>query len=98
MACQPFGLMLRGRRSLAISAARLGLGTALGQRVMARADLEAGQLIALSSVSVRLGHPYCAFMPPAKADRADIAALVDLLTKTVPQAYDKEARFDRFQV
>ncbi|WP_246501734.1 hypothetical protein [Mesorhizobium caraganae] len=48
---------------------------------MARADLEAAQLIALSSVSMRLGHPYCAFMPPAKADRADIAALVDLLTK-----------------
>ncbi len=69
MACQPFGLMLRG------------LGTALRQRVMARADLEAAQLIALSSVSMRLGHPYCAFMPPAKADRADIAALVDLLTK-----------------
>lgn len=45
---------------------------------MAHADLEAGRLIALSSVSVRLGHPYCAFMPPAKADRADVAGLVDV--------------------
>jgi len=73
-----------GLSSLAISAARLGLGIALGQRVMARADLEAGRLIALSAVSVRLGHPYCAFMPPAKADRADVAGLVALLSKTAP--------------
>ncbi|RVD56278.1 LysR family transcriptional regulator [Mesorhizobium sp. M2D.F.Ca.ET.185.01.1.1] len=68
-----------GLSSLAIGAARLGLGIALGQRVMARADLEAGRLIALSSVSIRLGQPYCAFMLPAKAERADIAGLVELL-------------------
>ncbi|MGX5801317.1 LysR substrate-binding domain-containing protein [Bradyrhizobium sp. Arg314] len=68
-----------GLSSLAIGAARLGLGIALGQRVMASADLEAGRLIALSSVSVRLGQPYCAFMLPAKAERADIAGLVELL-------------------
>ncbi|CCV12261.1 LysR substrate-binding domain-containing protein [Mesorhizobium sp. STM 4661] len=68
-----------GLSSLAIASARLGLGIALGQRVMARADLEAGRLIALSSVSVRLGQPYCAFMAPAKAERADVAGLVELL-------------------
>ncbi|MDX8524323.1 LysR substrate-binding domain-containing protein [Mesorhizobium sp. MSK_1335] len=68
-----------GLSSLAIGAARLGLGIALGQRVMADADLEAGRLIALSSVSVRLGQPYCAFMLPAKAERADVAGLVELL-------------------
>ena len=68
-----------GLSSLAIGAARLGLGIALGQRVMANADLEAGRLIALSSVAVRLGQPYCAFMLPAKAERADIAGLVELL-------------------
>ncbi|WP_352580758.1 LysR substrate-binding domain-containing protein [Mesorhizobium sp. M0088] len=73
-----------GLSSLAIASARLGLGIALGQRVMARADLEAGRLIALSSVSVRLGHPYCAFMPPAKADRADVAGLVELLSRATP--------------
>ncbi|BCH11252.1 LysR family transcriptional regulator [Mesorhizobium sp. 131-3-5] len=73
-----------GLSSLAIASARLGLGIALGQRVMAQADLEAGRLIALSSVSVRLGNPYCAFMPPAKADRADVAALVGLLVNTAP--------------
>ncbi|TPK91850.1 LysR substrate-binding domain-containing protein [Mesorhizobium sp. B2-4-17] len=73
-----------GLSSLAIASARLGLGIALGQRVMAQADLKAGRLIAPSPVSVRLGHPYCAFMPPAKADRADVAALVGLLVKTAP--------------
>lgn len=73
-----------GLSSLAIGAARLGLGIALGQRIMAGADLEAGRLIALSPVSVRLGQPYCAFMLPAKAERADIAGLVALLNKTAP--------------
>ncbi len=68
-----------GLSSLAIGAARLGLGIALGQRVMAAADIDAGRLIALSSVSVRLGQPYCAFMLPAKAERADVAGLVELL-------------------
>ncbi|MDX8516801.1 LysR substrate-binding domain-containing protein [Mesorhizobium sp. VK23D] len=75
-----------GLSSLAIGAARLGLGMALGQRIMAADDLEAGRLIALSPVSVRLGQPYCAFMPAAKADRADVAGLIDLLTKTAPDA------------
>jgi LysR family glycine cleavage system transcriptional activator len=84
-----------GLSSLAISAARLGLGVALGQRVMARADLEAGRLIALSSVSVRLGHPYCAFMPTAKADRADVAGLVALLSKTAPSVWEPRAPQNR---
>ncbi|MFW8691290.1 MULTISPECIES: hypothetical protein [Mesorhizobium] len=73
-----------GLSSLAIASARLGLGIALGQRVMAQADLEAGRLIAPSAVSVCLGHPYCAFKPPAKADRADVAALVGLLVNAAP--------------
>ncbi|MDX8530925.1 LysR substrate-binding domain-containing protein [Mesorhizobium sp. VK25A] len=75
-----------GLSSLAIGAARLGLGIALGQRVMANADLEAGRLIALSSVAVRLGQPYCAFMLPAKAERSDIAGLVALLASNPREA------------
>lgn len=71
-----------GLSSLAIVSARLGLGIALGQRAMARADLEEGRLIALSSISVRLGHPYCAFMARTKAERADVASLVGLLGET----------------
>ncbi|RWG91175.1 LysR substrate-binding domain-containing protein [Mesorhizobium sp.] len=84
-----------GLSSLAIGAARLGLGVALGQRIMAAADLEAGRLIALSPVSVRLGQPYCAFMLPAKAERADIAGLVGLLSKTAPPAWEPGAPSDR---
>ena len=78
----------RGRRvglsSLAISAARLGLGIALGQRVLARADIEAGRLIALSSASIRLGQPYCAFVPPAKRQRSDVVGLIELLKADTP--------------
>lgn len=80
-----------GLSSLAIGAARLGLGIALGQRVMASADLEAGRLIALSSVSVRLGQPYCAFMLPAKAERADIAGLVALLGSSPGKSADRSS-------
>ncbi|QEN85301.1 LysR family transcriptional regulator [Labrys sp. KNU-23] len=68
-----------GLSSLAITTARLGLGIALGQRALARADLEEGRLVTLSTESVRLGYPYCAFMLPAKANRQDVAALVRLL-------------------
>lgn len=75
-----------GLSSLAISAARLGLGIALGQRVLARADLEAGRLIALSSTSVRLGQPYCAFVPPAKIQRSDVSCLIELLKADAPAA------------
>jgi LysR family glycine cleavage system transcriptional activator len=80
-----------GLSSLAISSARLGLGISLGQRVLARADLESGRLIALSSTSVRLGHPYCAFVPPAKIDRADINGLMELL-KAGTSAINPQAR------
>jgi LysR family glycine cleavage system transcriptional activator len=73
-----------GLSSLAIASARLGLGVALGQRAMARADLEAGRLLALSPIVVRLGQPYCAFIPPAKAERTDVTALVELLMQTAP--------------
>lgn len=78
----------RGRRvglsSLAITSAKLGLGVALGQRAMARADLEAGRLIALTSVTLELGHPYCAFVSSVKAERADIKRLVALLSDDTP--------------
>ena len=68
-----------GLSSLAISAARSGLGIALGQRVLARPDLEAGRLIALSSVALSLGHSYCAFLPNPKVQRKEIETLLKLL-------------------
>jgi LysR family glycine cleavage system transcriptional activator len=68
-----------GLSSLAIAAARLGLGIALGQKTLAREDLETGRLIALSSASLPLGHAYCAFFAHEKADRAEVQSLIELL-------------------
>lgn len=70
-----------GLSSLSISLARLGCGIALGQKTLARADLESGRLIALSSSSLRLGHAYCAFVPAAKGKRADVRRLLALLSE-----------------
>jgi len=73
----------RGRRvglsSLAISSARMGLGVALAQKEMARPDLEAGRLIALSPKAIQLGHPYCAFVRKSKTPRKDLGRLLELL-------------------
>ncbi len=63
-----------GLSSLAISAAQLGLGVALGQRVLARGGLEAGRLIALSPFSARLGYAYCAFVPRSRLGRPEVAS------------------------
>ena len=68
-----------GLSTLAIAAARHGLGVALGQRSLARVDLEADRLIALSPVSLSVGQPYVAFSPPPRADRPLVRALLDLL-------------------
>ncbi len=75
-----------GLSILAVSSARLGLGVALGQTIMARADLEAGRLIALSSTPIRLGHAYCAFVPAAKVNRAEVKTLVELLSEDSPKS------------
>jgi len=68
-----------GLSSLSVSMARLGLGIALGHRLIAQADLNAGRLIALSQVSLPLGHPYCAFVSAAKKNRKDINRMMGLL-------------------
>ncbi|MFV3307708.1 LysR substrate-binding domain-containing protein [Pseudomonas sp. NY15181] len=68
-----------GLSSLSVSLARLGLGIALGHRLIAQTDLDAGRLIALSPVSLPLGHPYCAFVPTTKKGRKDIVQMMGLL-------------------
>lgn len=73
-----------GLSSLAITAAREGLGIALAQRMLTRADLESGRLIALSSVGLRLGHPYHGFFPPARARRTEITELLQFLRDKRP--------------
>ncbi|EIK95511.1 LysR family transcriptional regulator [Pseudomonas sp. M47T1] len=68
-----------GLSSLSVTLARLGMGIALGQKVIAKRDLEAGRLIALSTASLRLGHGYCGFVPAAKRGRVDVQRLLTLL-------------------
>lgn len=40
--------------------------------------------MALSSASIRLGQPYCAFVPPAKRQRSDVVGLIELLKADTP--------------
>lgn len=68
-----------GFSSLAIAAAREGVGIALAQRMLTRSDLEAGRLIALSSVGLRLGHPYQAFLPPSQKRGKQVEEFLELL-------------------
>lgn len=68
-----------GSSALALDLAREGLGVALGQRMLARDDLAAGALVALSEVSLPLGHGYCLAFPPAKAQKRHLAGLVNWL-------------------
>lgn len=68
-----------GLSSLAGAAARAGLGVALAQRMLVRADLEEGRLIALAESGLKLGHPYHAFVAPERARRKEMAELLDLM-------------------
>lgn len=60
---------------LALDFARGGLGVALGQRLMAEDDLQAGRLVALSAVSIPLGHPYSLVHPRGRARKAGLQKL-----------------------
>lgn len=67
--------------SAALEFARLGMGMALGQRMLARREIEAGLLVAPSGIALPLGEAYCAVSPPARSGRAGLAALVDWLSE-----------------
>lgn len=71
-----------GRSSLVLDLAREGLGVALAQRMMAARDLADGRLVALSDVTLPLGHPYCLACPQGKTGKRDVVALVGWLTGT----------------
>ena len=64
-----------GRSSLAVDLARAGLGVALAQRMLATPDLERGDLLCLSQITLPLGHPYALVSPPAKAAKREVTAL-----------------------
>lgn len=69
-----------GLSSLAVTAAREGLGIALAQRMLTKADLEASRLIALSPTALKLGHAYHAFLPQARSRRKGIEDLLEALS------------------
>jgi LysR family glycine cleavage system transcriptional activator len=71
---------LIGTSSLVLDLTRDDTGVALGQRMMAASDLAAGRLIALSDVTIALGHPYCLVHPRSKARKAGLAMLIDWLS------------------
>ena len=71
-----------GRSSLVLDMAREGLGIALAQRMLAASDLAAGQLVALSPVTINLGHPYCIAYPRSKARKRDLLAVTAWLTNS----------------
>lgn len=72
-----------GKSSLALDLARDGFGVALGQRMMAESDVEAGRLIILDERPVPLGHHYCLVYPRSKAKKAGLVDLVDWLAQSV---------------
>ncbi|MDE2434919.1 MAG: LysR family transcriptional regulator [Sphingomonadales bacterium] len=69
-----------GNSGATLDLARCGLGIALGQRMMAEADLAEGRLIALSAISVPLGHPYCLVHEVSRQNKHHMAGLVEWLT------------------
>jgi len=65
-----------GNSGATLDMAKHGLGIALGQAMMAQADLAEGKLVALSPVSVPLGYPYCLAYAPAKQHKRHLAGLI----------------------
>jgi LysR family glycine cleavage system transcriptional activator len=72
-----------GTSGLVLDMARDGVGVALGQRMMARDDLAAGRLVALSDVTINLGHPYCFVHPRSKSRKNGLRSLIDWLSREV---------------
>lgn len=70
--------------SAALELACRGVGVALGQRMMAREDIAAGRLVALSDVTLALGHAYCLVHPRSKKGKRHLAELIDWFTKPDP--------------
>ncbi len=65
-----------GMSSLALDLALADAGIALGQRLLAAADLATGRLVAPFAVSLPLGHPYCAVYPHAKSPKPGVQGFV----------------------
>lgn len=70
-----------GRSSLAIDMAREGLGVALAQRMLGEADCAEGRLLALSPLTLALGHPYCLVHPHSKARKRSLDLVIGWLRR-----------------
>ncbi|MBL0374272.1 LysR family transcriptional regulator [Rhizobium sp. KVB221] len=66
---------------VALDLAGQGIGVALGQRMMALDDMAAGRLVALSDITIDLGHSYCLVYPRAKKRKRHLAELIDWFTR-----------------
>jgi LysR family glycine cleavage system transcriptional activator len=69
-----------GTSGLVLDMARDGVGVALGQRMLAEDDLATGRLVALSQLSLALGHPYSLVYPQGKSRKAGLTLLIECLT------------------
>lgn len=84
--------------SLALDLARDGLGVALGQRMLARPDLAAGRLLTLSTVTLRLGQPYCLVHPHSRVRKDGLNGLIEWLVRDPCSADPSAARAEAFDV
>ncbi len=71
-----------GMSSLAIDLAVAGMGVALGQRLLAEAEIAAGRLTAPFGPALRLGQPYCTVHAHAKARKAGVRRFVEWVSDT----------------
>jgi len=68
--------------SVALDLACRGVGVALGQRMMALEDIAAGRLVALSDITIALGHAYCLVYPRSKKHKRGLGELIGYFTET----------------
>jgi LysR family glycine cleavage system transcriptional activator len=76
--------------SLAIDFAVAGMGVALGQRLLAGAEIAAGRLVSPFGPSMHLGHAYCAVHAHAKARKAGVRRFVEWVSEITREL--REAR------
>ncbi len=70
-----------GASRLALDFARLGLGVALGQELLAEYAVRRGELVPLAAEGLPLGHDYCAVYPHVKSRKAGLQQVLSLLNE-----------------
>ena len=75
-------------RASAIAGTASGAGIALGQKLLARRDLDEGRLVSPFGPSLRLGVTYCLVYPPDKAKSPLLAGFLAWLRRHLPGGED----------